>query len=597
MRSSRQFVAAGAFGLLIGAGHAFAQTPAPPAPQVQEDVFVSATVSDVPATSVPRSVTVITRGYLEQIGITSIVEGLRLAPGVDPRARGPRDVQTDFSIRGSTFGQNLILVDGVRLNDSQSGHHNGEIPISLEGIDRVEVVYGPSSAVHGADALGGTINVITRRGHYASLRAEFGQHNFSSVQGSMSGNGLPENWALDGWGSRSDGFVPGREFAMGGVGLRGSPTPNLTVGLRHQRRAFGAAGFYGNAPSQEWTDGTIGDVSWQRATGNWTTALRGSFRDHRDHFIFNRENPSLSENRHHTNGAEVTATATRELAGRRRLTGGVSAGRDWITSTNLKDHDYTRTSLFGELLLPIASRATLQAGLRADNYSNFGRSVSPSFSFVASATNEFRVRASTGRAFRIPTFTELYYTDPNNQGSADLKAEHGWFVDGGADWIHEGWAISVTPFRRWDKDVIDWLRPDTTVKWQTTNVRDVTSTGFEASITRRWSGALLRLHYAGLALDAPAIDQLSKYVLEYARHQSGGSLSVPLPRRFRVAVNVDHRHRVDGQEYDLVGLRISRAFTRGDIYIDGANLLDEQYHEVVGVAMPGRWITVGVTVK
>ena len=596
MTSTRQCAAAGAIGLLL-AGQAFAQTPAAPPPQVKEDVFVTATVSDVPADSVPRSVAVITRPYLEQIGITSIVEGLRLAPGVDPRARGPRDVQTDFSIRGSTFGQNLVLVDGVRLNDSQSGHHNGEIPIALEGIDRIEVVYGPSSAVHGADALGGTINVITRRGNYAGVRAEFGQHNYSSVQGSVSGTGLPDNWSLTGWGSRSDGFVSGREFAMGGAALRGSPTRNLTVGLRHQRRAFGAAGFYGNAPSKEWTDGTLADVSWQRATGNWITTIAGSFRDHHDHFIFNRENPSLSENRHHTNGAEVSAVATRELAGRRRLTGGFSAGRESVTSTNLKDHDYTRASVFGELLLPLASRATVQAGLRADNYSNFGKSVNPSVSFVASATNEFRVRASTGRAFRIPTFTELYYTDPNNQGSADLRAEHGWFIDGGADWMHAGWTISVTPFRRWDKDVIDWLRPDATVKWQTTNVRDVTSTGFEASITRRWSGALLRLHYAGLKIDAPALTQLSKYVLEYARHQSGGSLSVPLPQRIRVALNVDHRHRVDGQEYDLVGLRISRAFNRADVYLDGSNLLGEEYHEIVGVAMPGRWVTVGVSIR
>ena len=75
----------------------------------------------------------------------------------------PFDVQTDFSIRGATFGQSLVLIDGLRLNDSQSGHHNGDIPAMLAGIDRIEIATGPGSAAHGADALGGTINVITRR--------------------------------------------------------------------------------------------------------------------------------------------------------------------------------------------------------------------------------------------------------------------------------------------------------------------------------------------------------------------------------------------------------------------------------------------------
>ena len=106
---------------------------------------------------------------LRALGIGVVADALRLVPGVDVRARGPRDVQTDFSIRGATFGQNLVLIDGFRLNDSQSGHHNGDIPTSVLGLERIEVVHGPGSAVHGADALGGTINFITRRDRHHSL--------------------------------------------------------------------------------------------------------------------------------------------------------------------------------------------------------------------------------------------------------------------------------------------------------------------------------------------------------------------------------------------------------------------------------------------
>ena len=88
---------------------------------------------------------------------------LRLASSVDVRARGERGVQSDFAVRGASFGQVLVLVDGVRLNDAQSGHHNGDIPVPLDAVERIEVLYGPASSLFGADAFGGTVNVITRR--------------------------------------------------------------------------------------------------------------------------------------------------------------------------------------------------------------------------------------------------------------------------------------------------------------------------------------------------------------------------------------------------------------------------------------------------
>lgn len=570
-------------------------TPAPP--RISQEVFVTATVSTVPSGAVTRTATLITREELEQLGITSAVDALRLMPGIDPRARGPRGVQTDFSIRGSTFGQNLILLDGFRLNNSQSGHHNGELPASIENIDRIEVIYGAGSAVHGADALGGTINIITRRGSYAGLTAEMGQHGYASADGSISGHGLPDNWSATGWANRSSGFMFDRDFAQGGAAVRGTLPGALTLDLRHQRRAFGANGFYGASPSKEWTDQTIAALSWQHATGPWVATVKGQARDHHDHFRWDINRPGFAENRHHSNAGEFTATLERSLARGIRATGGLSAGRDWITSSNLKDHDYTRTSVFGELIAPIAGRATLQGGIRFDDYSNFGSSVSPSISMAAHVTNELRVHVATGHAFRIPSFTELYYSDPANVGNPNLRAESGWSLETGADWSRDGWTLSVSPFRRWDRDVIDYVKVNPSDLWQSTNVRDVTTTGVETSVAKRWSGAWMRVHYSTLSVDAPALNLLSKYVLEYAKRQVGVSLAVPVAFGIRASLNVDHRNRLDGQSYELVGLKVSRPFRRMDVYVDGTNMLNETYREIAGVAMPGRWMTVGVSLR
>ncbi len=276
---------------------------------------------------------------------------------------------------------------------------------------------------------------------------------------------------------------------------------------------------------------------------------------------------------------------------------GATAGGDRVRSSNLGNHDYTRVSGFAELQVPVATRSTLQTGLRVDDYSTFGHSVSPTASVVTSFTSSLRARASAGHAFRIPTFTELYYSDPNTLGREDLRAERGWTLDGGLDWARDRWSASMSVFRRWDKDVIDFVRPDAGQRFQATNVRDVTATGVEASVARRWARALVRVSYAGLRVDAPDLTMESRYVLEYARHQAGVSVTTPLAAGVRLAVNVDHRLRRDGQNYALVGTRVSRTFGRVDVFVDGSNLFDVEYREIAGVAMPGRWISGGITVR
>jgi iron complex outermembrane receptor protein len=561
-------------------------------------VVVTATLTPVPLASLARSVTVVTREDLNSWGIGSVIEALRFVPGVDVRARGPRDVQSDFSVRGATFGQNLVLADGLRLNDAQSGHHNGEVPLPQVALDRIEVLTGGGSALHGADALGGTINVISRRGRHSAARVAAGQHGFVDAQASVSVDPLPEGWMVSGWSSRSSGFTFDRDFAIGGLAARGHTAGGWIIDVRHQRRAFGANGFYGASPSKEWTDQTLASVSRTLTGGAWTTTARGLYRNHGDHFRWDINRPGIAENRHRTDAAEASIQTSRTMAAGTTLTMGALGGGDWIESSNLGDRRYGRGGLFAEWQQALTARASLQTGLRFDTYSNFGHAWSPSIGAVASLTPRMRVRGSAARAYRIPTFTELYYSDPNSLGRPDLRAERGWTVDGGLDVdVNRRWTAALSVFRRWDEDVIDWVRENPTERFRATNVRDVTATGFEASLTRRWSHAMLRLYYAGLRVDAPSLTFPSRYLLEYARHQSGGSLAVPVGLGARVALNVDHRHRVDGQSYDLVSLRVSRGWKRATWFVDTTNLLDEVYHEVAGVAMPGRWITAGLTLE
>ncbi|HVW06042.1 MAG TPA: TonB-dependent receptor [Vicinamibacterales bacterium] len=589
--------------VIAAAVPAFAQTsgassPATP-PRMTQEVVVTASLAPESLDALTRSVTVLTREDLDLMGFTSVIDALRFVPGTDARARGPMDVQTDFSLRGATFGQNLMLADGLRLNDSQTGHHNGEIPLPSVAVDRIEVVTGAASATYGSDALGGTINVISRRDAYQAASVSYGQHGYVDAQGAIGGGVLPAGWMLAGWASRSDGFAFDREFAQGGAALRGSIGRGLTIDVRHQRRAFGANGFYGPSPSKEWTDQTITALRWQHTGATWTTMIDGSAKNHGDHFRWDIARPGFAENHHRTNAGDARVTLARRI-GRATFTVGGSGGGDWVRSNNLGDHDYARGSVFAEWQSPIRARTSVVAGLRVDTYSTFGTSTSPSFSFVTRVAPNVRLRASAAHAFRVPTFTELYYSDPSNIGNPDLRAERGWSIDGGLDWTHRSWTGAVSVFGRWDSDVIDYLRATTADRWQAMNVRDVTTRGVEVSASRLARGVLVRTSYTALDVSAPSVDLLSKYVLEYVRHQAGVSLSVPFAGRMRAAVNVDVRNRIVAQAwetYALVGARVSRAFKHADVFVDASNLFDQDYIEIAGVDMPGRWVSAGFTLR
>jgi iron complex outermembrane receptor protein len=562
-----------------------------------QDVTVTATLTPIAAEWSGRTVIALSAADLARLGIRSLADAARLAPGVDVRARAPFDVQTDFSIRGATFGQSLVLIDGLRLNDSQSGHHNGDIPAMLAGIERIEIATGPGSAAHGADALGGTINVITRRDAHVAATFATGQNGYVIGQFSAQGGRLPSWLNFSAWGARSSGFEDGREFAQGGGSVGLNVGGGWTMGLRHVNKAFGAKNFYGPSPSKEWTDQTMASAVWRRTSGSWTSIVEMFARNHGDHFRWDVNRPGVAENTHRTNAGEGRYRAQRLFDGGAGLSLGGGGGGDWVRSSNLGNHSYGRAHVFAELQQPLGTRALVTAGARVDTYSSFGESFNPSLSGVWQLSRRLRLRSSTARAFRVPTYTELYYHDPANLGTPDLKPEYGWSVDGGIEWSESGWTLAATPFVRWDHDVIDWVRPSTADLWRSTNLRDVTSQGTEFSAMRHWKNALLRGHVSLLGVDAASVNTLSKYVLEYAKQSVGFMAAAPLGRGAQGAVTIDYRHRADGQKYTLVGAKVAFAIRRTELFVDGTNLLNESYHEIAGVSMPGRWLTVGLTIR
>lgn len=576
----------------------WAGTNAPAAaqtPSVAEQVVVTGSMAPATAGSVGRSVTVITAEDLRGLPIRTVTDALRLVPGLWVRARGPFGSQTDFSMRGAGFGQVLVLVDGVRVNDVQSGHHNGDLPLQVEDIERIEVLGGAGASLFGADAVGGTIHIITRRtGSASNALVAVGQHGLAQAQGVWRPNGAGPLRSVSGSFERSDGFAPVRDFQHGQFRVA-TQLGGTALTIAHLDKDFGAAGYYGPAPSREWTSQTLvsadGLHRWRPTTRLQHTAW---YRTHGDRFLYDSRVATAVPNRHRTHSVGGTLRVFEQLSDHVRLSAGGEAAVDVLRSSALGDRDETRASAFAELEAVFGS-VRLYPGARLDAYSTFGQAWSPSLAVAWQAAPDVKLRAAAGRAFRVPTFTERYYTDPVHLATADLRAERGWTGETGVDWFpSRTWTASVTAFVRREDDVIDWVRPSVADRWETRNIRDVRTRGAEAGMRGRMGNVALGTQYAWTAVETEPLVGLSKYVLDYARHGLSGDIMVPLGAQARGSLRLEHRRPVTRRGYTLVDVRAQRTWGRLTVFGEASNVFDAAYQEVTAVDMPGRWLRTGI---
>ena len=586
------------FGLLIAvAPAASAQDP------LRETVVVTAAATPIAFGSVTRTLTVITREQIAQLPVHTVADILRLAASVDVRARGERGVQTDFAVRGAHFGQMLMLVDGVRLNDPQSGHHNGDVPVPLDAIERIEVLHGAGSSLFGADAFGGTINVITRRdARPGSVTLQAGSFGLVAGRGQVAFGRGPLRHVLAASADRSDGFMFERDYTTAGFSSRTSIGRRSGLFVSYLWKDFGANGFYGNAPSHEWTNQAL--VALDHRLGQhagWELTGDASYRTHGDHFLFNVNRPGVAENRHRTHAVLGSVKASRRFLETTTVTAGMEGGGDWIRSSNLGDHTNARVSAFGEWRRALTPRTEVEASVRIDRYTEFGTAWSPGAGIGWYPSRRVRLRASAARAFRVPTFTERFYEDPANWARPDVHAESAWAGDAGADlFLASGLTASATVFGRLENDVIDWLRPTSADRWRTYNIRDVDTVGLELMVRRLLpSGLFVQAGYTGIDVRATAVTQLSKYVLDYAPHTVTAAAVIPLPGEVRLAPRVEYKHRTRSAgvaDYTLLDARLGRRFGVIELFVEGTNLLNHSYEEIALVPMPGRAFTTSLAI-
>ena len=589
---------------LLCARPTICQQPNPtpqPKPVEVDSIQVTTTVEPLPLAESDRSVQVITPSEFPT-GTDSAVDLLRTDPSLNVQARAAEGVQADLSIRGTTFEQSLILVNGFRVNDPETGHLNLDIPVPLDAITRIDLLHGSGSTFYGSDAIGGAVNLLTGMPPAGfSLIARSGAGNYGSLENHLRAAYSAGPFAEQLTGSRdtSDGFIPDRNYSSNALASESwlKTAPGTTdILLAASDRPYGANLFYGPYPSWERTKAWLGSI--QQQLGSRTAASFGYLR-HTDEFVLFVDQPSIYENNHITSAYEAALRRADDLGRNTTIAYGLEESGDTIHSNSLGQHARNQGAGYANLSLRSLGRFSLSLGAREEVLSSQGSVFSPSAAAAFTLTKSLRLRASAGHGFRQPTYVDLYYSDPATIGNPALKPESSWSFEGGADWTPANGRLTLTAvgFRLNQTNVIDYakLLPLTAgEKWQAVNVPTLDISGAETSLRIRLAATQqLQFSYAAAHSGNVAGNYLSEYAFNYAAQNAifaytgvFGQLTA------RTQVNVVQK--TTQTAYPLWDIDVARNAGRVRPYLRLLNLANTGYTEVPLVPMQGRTIMGGL---
>jgi iron complex outermembrane receptor protein len=565
---------------------------------VHETIVVTGTYEPLSLDEIDRAVMVLPVRDRSNV-FNSLADVLRLDPSIDLEARAPDGVQNDLSIRGSGSSQTLVLLNGMRLDDAQSGHHNMDIPVPLDAVSRVEVLQGAGSTMYGSDAIGGAINVITEPPDFTELllRTAVGNFGINEQQGSLSGvfGKVTEQVSF----SRdfSTGFIPDRDYRdlqLASTSHFTSAWGSTDLMLAYMDHPFGADQFYGDYPS--WEDTKTWFFSVQQAIGKKTTASF-AYRRHSDLFVLIRDDPSVYTNHHHDESYQAAVRRNEDVARNIEVHYGVEGLHESIVSNNLGDHSRSRGAAYVAVDFRALKRFSLSIAAREEIYRAFSAEFCPTIAGGYWLSPHLKLRASVSRAFRVPNYTELYYEDPANIGNPNLRPERAWNYEGGLDWNPAArWHGYLTLFQRRERDDIDYYRASPNDLWQAVNIDALNFTGVESGIRYAISNSQsLDVRYSWLHGDEGSIPiGETKYAFYYPVHSGVVAWQASLPSHFMLRARVGVLDRLAEGTYALVD--VDAAYTRGMVhpFVRLSNLSNTSYAEVQGVAMPGRTVIGGV---
>lgn len=553
-----------------------------------------------------ESVSVIDRADIQAMPVATLADLLDMVAGVDVRRRGAAGVQADVGIRGTAYEQTLVLVNGIPLKDPQTGHHDLNLPVPLEQVERIEVVRGPGGIAWGGNATGGLVNIITRQvtGREYGLAMRSGSFSTREIRAHAGTGDERSGHMLSASGQLSDGHLPDSRAdsdlrqAMY-TGNARFENGELSWGLGAEEKDFGAWKFYtADFPDQrEETSSRLAYLSARSRLGAWEIGPRLYWRGHEDWFR-TRVGETDFINEHDTDVYGLQVDGRRSL-GAGTFAAGAGFARERIVSSALDDHRRDESNAWVAHRHPVGERMTVQAGLNAVRFSEAGSELLPSVGLGYRLTPVWHAHLSSARTARVPSWTERHLVTGGNVGNPDLQPERSALHEVGLRYIDGAHRWSAAAFERRIGHLIDWAREPHEPTWQADNFDGHQSRGGELewrwrpaaqsrvrSLSASWTALTTRLNDHGREV---------KYALDYPRHAWTASGVFDLGGGFELSAQVRHIERGSGNRGTLLAARVQRRINNLQLFVEGSNLLDEEVIEAGFDTLPGRALFAGLS--
>ena len=453
---------------------------------------------NIAADDLGSNITILSRKDIANIPVQTTAELLGYIEGVDLRQRGPNGVQADIQIQGGTFDQVLVLIDGVRLTDPQTGHHMLNLMVPPEAIERIEIIKGAAARRYGMNALSGVVNIVTLKtanpGVYATGYTGSGFNKDTTTQNTYNNKGLRlmaglQGNGIQGWVSagydQGNGYRHNTDFRTfrSSVKLSSIPTKESDIqlyflgGIIHN--AFGANGFYA-APADknsfETVNTQLGSFGAIKKLKTGQLEAKINARYNNDHYVFVRTNPALYQNFHNSTTfmPEITYNVSGEFW---QMALGVEARKEWMESSNLGNHDRTFYGNYVDIATTPLRGVKVNFGMYRLYSRETGQIFYPGADILVALLRhkhlgqpKFNFFASWGTGQRLPTFTDLYYSGPSNLGNPNLLPESARTIEMGLRKTGRKIHAQAGIFRRTQQQMIDRIKDSLTSPWQPVNL-------------------------------------------------------------------------------------------------------------------------------
>ena len=559
------------------------------------------------------SVLTISREEIQKSTATNVSELLQQVAGLDIRRRGAEGMQADLYIRGGSFDQTLLLIDGIKVEDPQTGHHTMNMTLPLEVIEKIEITKGSAGRIYGQNAFTGAINIITKKDIENNISLNLAGGSFNQKRGSLTVQRKLENSdILFNYNRKeSEGYRYNTDFKNDEFFVKSNfkiKDQNISAIGAFNERKFGANGFYASPAAidqYEETQASLIGFSTTYKKNDLILKPKLYWKRNQDMYVYLRQDPSVYRNLHISNkvGAELNASTSNSLG---NLGLGFDLSRVSLKSNNLGERKRTMLNMFVEQQVMLNNdKIDFTPGLAITYFSDVSTKLNyqnnffnnlffyPGMDLGYRLNNNLKLYTNIGFTYRIPTYTDLFYSSPTTLGNENLKLEKALTKEIGLKYLKDDFNFNFALYKRDASDIIDYVRNNEAQPWQASNIREINTSGFELNLGYKfYLGSFRRqtINIGYSSIDDELLETdfaFSRYALNSLKNQITATYMFEVNENISSTLAYKNAERSNEEKYTVIDFRTSYKLDKFTLSIILNNILDTEYSETNLVPMPG----------